>query len=139
MKRAWALSIFLALVAMTCLSTPSYAGSDRWIFTMTPERMAKEKIVHVRFFGPDGTALESDSLQKMLIREQDCNTGHTYEMILDYKMGFAPGNKLVGLFLYSKVWENKTLCFTMPGIGKLEKQLSPADSQDHSIHLKFAP
>lgn len=139
MKKLRLPGVFLAIVAVAGVAPASFAGSDRWIMAMTPERMVQEKLIHVRFLNPDGAALESNALKQMAIREQDCSSGHAFEMARDYKMGFAPENKLVGIYLYPKAWKDKTLCFSVPGLGKVEKSLTPADNNGHSIQLNMAP
>lgn len=139
MKKLRLPGVLLAIFAMVGMTPASLAGSERWIMAMTSERMVQEKLIHVRFLGPDSAALESDALKQMVIREQDCSSGHAFEMARDYKMGFAPENKLVGIYLFPQVWKNKTLCFSVPGLGKVEKDLTAADNIGHSIQLNVAP
>ena len=139
MEKMRLLAIFLAIFAMVGVTPASFAGSDRWIMFMTQKRMIQDKLIHVRFLKPDGVALESDALKQMVIREQNCSTGHPFEMITDYKMGFEPENKLVGIYLFPLTWENKTLCFSFPDIGKVEKTFAASDSNGHSIQLGVMP
>lgn len=139
MKNSWLLGVFLAVFAMAGVTPSSFAGSQRWIMAMTPERMVQENLIHLRFVSPDGAALESDAMKKIVVREKDCESGHTFQMIKDYKMGFAPENKLVGLYLLPHAWKNKALCFSVPGVGKVEKSLTAEDNNGHSIQLKVMP
>lgn len=136
MKGSWSLSVVLAVFALAGVVPDSFAGSERWIMSMTQARMVQENLIHVRFVGPDGVALESNAMKKMVVREQDCDTGNTFKMVKDYKMGFSPDNKLVGIFLFPHTWKNKALCFSVPGVGKIEQDLTAADNSGHSIELK---
>lgn len=139
MKKLHLPGVLLAIFAMAGITPASFAGGERWIMAMTSERMVQEQLIHVRFLSPDNVALESDALKQMVIREQDCSSGHAFEMARDYKMGFALENKLVGIYLYPQVWKNKPLCFSVPGLGKVEKSLTAADNAGHSIQLNVAP
>jgi hypothetical protein len=129
------LAIFVSLGAVS----NSFAGSDRWIMSMTAERMDRGDLVFVRFFGKDGAALESDALQTMVIREQDCSSGRVYEIAKDYKMGYAPKNMLLGIYLPAHAWNKKTLCFSVPDIGKIEQMLDPAANNSRIFQLKIVP
>jgi hypothetical protein len=124
----------LALLATLAIAPPSHAGSERLIMNMTAQRMAQEQLIHVRFVGRDGTALESNALQQIAIREQDCESGRAFEMTRDYKMGYEPEKRQVGIYLLPHAWKDKMLCFSIPGLGRIEKQFTDADS-GHSIPL----
>ena len=139
MNRTWLAEVFLAIIVMLGVASYSHAGSDRLIMSMSAERMDQEDLVYVRFLGPDGVALESNVLKQMVIREQDCSTGHIFKMINDYKMGYAPKNMLVGIYLFPHVWNNKTLCFSVPNLGKIEQSLNPAANNGRSFQLKVVP
>lgn len=139
MKNSWLLGVFVVVVAMAGVAPDSFAGSQRWIMAMTSERMVQENLIHVRFLGPNGTALESDAMKKIVVREQDCGTGRVFEMVKDYKMGYAPDNKLVGIYLFPHAWKDKALCFSVPGMGKVGKSLTAEDNNGHSIQLKVMP
>lgn len=139
MKKLRLPGVVLAILAVVGVTPASFAGGERWIMAMTSERMVQEQLVHVRFLGPDSVALESDALKQMVIREQDCGSGNAFEMARDYKMGFAPENKLVGIFLFPKAWKSNTLCFSVPGVGKVEKNLTATDNIGHSIQLSVVP
>jgi len=119
--------------------TMAHAGSDRLIMAMSAQRMEHENLVYVRFAGPNGEALESDVLKKMLIREQDCNSGRALEMINDYKIGYAPKNMLVGIYLFPHAWHGKTLCFNVPGLGKFEQSLNLEANQGRIFQIRIAP
>lgn len=116
-----------------------YAGSDRLIMSMSAQRMDKEDMVYVRFLGPDGAVLESNVLSRMVIREQDCSTGRILEIIGDYKIGYAPGNMLAGIYLYPQAWKSKTLCFSVPDYGKTEQGLNPSANNGRLFQLKMVP
>ena len=131
--------VFLAVIAMLGVASYSHAGSDRLIMAMSAERMDQENLVYVRFLGPDGAALETDALKQMVIREQDCSSGRIYKMPKDYKMGYAPKNMLVGIYLDPHVWNNRTLCFSVPNLGKIEQSLDPAANNGRSFQLKVVP
>lgn len=137
MNKTWLSDVFLAIIVMLGVTSYGYAGSDDLIMAMTAERMNKGNLVHVRFLGPDGAALESHALKQMVIREQDCSSGHIFEMAKDYKIGYAPKNMLVGIYLPPHVWSNKTLCFSIPNIGKIEQSLNPAANNSRSFQLKM--
>ena len=131
--------VFLAAIAMLGAASYSHAGSDRLIMAMSAERMDQENLVYVRFLGPDGAALESDALKQMVIREQDCSSGRVYKMPKDYKMGYAPKNMLVGIYLEPHAWNNKTLCFSFPDLGKTAQKLDLAANNGRSFQFKVAP
>jgi hypothetical protein len=139
MNRMRLLDVLLAVFVLLGAVPDSYAGSDRWIMTMTAERMDRGDLVFVRFFGKDGAALESDALQAMVIREQDCSSGHIFEMAKDYKMGYSPKNMFVGIYLPARVWNKKTLCFSVPDLGTVEQMLDPAANNSRTFQLKMAP
>jgi len=130
---------FLVSIVMLNVAPCSYAGSDRLIMSMSAERMDQDDLVYVRFLGPDGAALESKVLYQMVIREQDCNSGRILNMINDYKIGYAPKNMLVGIYLYPQAWKNNTLCFSVPNLGKIEQGLNPAANNGRSFQLKVVP
>jgi hypothetical protein len=133
------LEVCLASIVMLGVAPCSYAGSDRLIMSMSVERMDQEDLVYVRFLGPDGAALESDVLSQTVIREQDCSSGNILKIIDDYKIGYAPKNMLVGIYLYPRAWKNKTLCFSIPNLGKIEQGLNPAANHGRSFQLKVVP
>lgn len=139
MNKTRLLDILLAMIVMLGVTSYSYAGSDRWIMVMSAERMDKENLVFVRFLGPDGAALESGVLEQMVIREQDCSSGHIFEMVKDYKMGYAPKHMLVGIYLFPHAWNNKPLCFSVPNLGKIEQSLEPTANNSRSFQLKMVP
>lgn len=139
MSKMRLLEVFLASIVMLSVSPCSYAGSDRLIMSMSAERMDQEDLVYVRFLGPDGAALESNVLNRMVIRERDCSSGRILRMIKDYKIGYAPKNMLVGIYLYPQAWKNKTICFSVPNLGKIEQGLNPAANHGRSFQLKVVP
>lgn len=137
MKITWLLNAVLAIIVTLGTATYSYAGSDRWIMAMSAARMDKTNLVFVRFSGPDGVALESGVLEQMVIREQDCGSGHVFEMVKDYRMGYAPKGMLVGIYLSPFVWYKKPLCFSVPGLGKIEQSLDPVANNGRTFQLKM--
>ncbi|MEW6312533.1 MAG: hypothetical protein AB1513_00555 [Pseudomonadota bacterium] len=123
------LHLSLTLLALLVTLAPaSHAGSERLIMNMTAQRMAQEHLIHARFVSRDGTALESNALQQIAIREKDCESGRAFEMTRDYKIGYEPEKKQVGLYLLPHAWKDKTLCFSIPGLGRIEKQFTDTDS-----------
>lgn len=132
------LEMLVTTVVILMVSTSSYAGSERLIMAMTAARMDQENLVYVKFFGSDGVALESDVLKQMVIREQDCNSGHVFEMVTDYKIGYAPKNMLVGIYLFPHSWNKKNLCFSVPNLGKIEQSLDPISNKGRVFELKLA-
>jgi len=139
MSRIRLLDVCLAIIVMLGVASYSYAGSDRLIMSMSAERMDQENLVYVRFLGPDGAAIESEALQQMVIREKDCSSGRTFKMIKDYKIGYAPENMLVGIYLDPHVWSGKTLCFSVSELGKIEQSLNPAANNSRIFQLKMIP
>jgi len=139
MNRKWVSDILLATLVLLGSATYGYAGSDRLIMAMSAQQMDRENLVFVRFLGPDGAALESNVLKEMVIREQDCSSGRTLIIVNDYKMGYAPKNMLVGIYLYPQAWNNKSLCFNVPGLGKIEQGLNPVTNNGRSFLLKMIP
>ena len=133
------LKVVLTVAVMFSAASTSYAGSERLIMAMSAARMNQENLVYVKFIGPDGAALESDVLKHMVIREQDCNSGRVFEMVTDYKIGYAPKNMLVGIYLFPHTWNNKSLCFNVPNLGKIEQSLDTASNKGRIFQLKLAP
>jgi hypothetical protein len=139
MSKMRLLQVILMLIAITGIAPCSYAGSDRLIMNMSAKRMDQENLVYVRFIGPDGNALESNVLSRMIIREQDCSSGKILRIIDDYKIGYAPESMLVGIYLFPQVWKNKNLCFSIPKLGKTERELNPAAHNGRSFQLNVSP
>lgn len=137
MKRI--LAVFLALGAVLGAVASSFAGSDRWIMAMTAQRMEQGNLVFVRLLRPDGAALESDDLKQIAIREQDCSSGQLFEVVKDYKLGYSPKNMLVGIYLPQHVWSGKTLCFSVPYLGRVVQGLDPSANNGRVFQLKMAP
>ena len=129
--------ILLAMMVALSVSSYSHAGSERLIMSMSAKRMDQENLVYVRFVGPNGAALESNVIKQMVIREHDCNSGRPLEMVKDYKIGYAPKNMLVGIYLYPQAWSNKTLCFGAPNLGNVEQMLNPVINNGRSFQLRF--
>lgn len=130
---------FLVIIVMLGLTSYSYAGSDRFIMSMTAERMVQENLVYVRFIGQNGAALESDALKQMVIREQNCSSGHIFEMVKDYKIGYEPKKMLVGIYLFPHTWNKKILCFNVRNMGKIEQSLNPTIDDSRSFQLQLTP
>ncbi|MGC2049482.1 MAG: hypothetical protein WA635_12835 [Gallionella sp.] len=139
MNKSHLFEFFLVLIVLLWVAPCSYAGSDRLIMSMSAQRMDQEDLVYVRFLGPDGAALESNVLSRMVIRVQDCSSGSILKIIDDYKIGYAPKNMLVGIYLYPQAWKNKTLCFSIPSIGKIEQGLNPSANNGRTFQFKVVP
>ena len=127
--------VMLSIVVMAGATPASFAGSDRLIMAISPRLMIQEQLIHVRFFGPDSVVLESDALKQMTI--QNCSSGQVFQVIKDFKIGYAPENKMVGVYLYPQAWKDNTLCFSVPGLGKVEKRFTSDDVNGHSIQLNM--
>jgi len=138
MKITRLLNAALAMIVTLGVASYSYAGSDRWIMSMTAERMDQTNLIFVRFFGPGGVPLESETLEQMVIRAQDCDSGQIFQMVKDYKMGFEPKKLKVGIYLSPFVWRNKTLCFSVPNLGKIEQGFNPKANNSRIFELKMA-
>ena len=138
MGRILFLRAILASIAMFGIAPCGHAGSDRLIMSMSAQRMDQEDLVYVRFIGADGAALESNVLGRILIREGDCSSGNALKIVDDYKIGYAPNDMLVGIYLSPHAWKNKNLCFIFPGLGKIEQGLNPSAGNGRSFLLKVA-
>lgn len=133
-------SRFLLVIIVSCgAASVCYAGSERFIMTMTTERMEKDNLVFARFFGANGEVLESDVLKQLVIREQDCASGALLTLTKEYKLGYAPKSRLVGVYLYPQAWQGKSLCFEVPGLGKVEKLFNPMENKGNIFELKIVP
>lgn len=139
MSKMRLLPAVLISIAILGMAPCSHAGSDRLIMSMSAKRMDREDLVYVRFIGPNGAALESNVLSSMVIRVQDCSSGNILRIIDDYKIGYAPKNMLVGIYLFPQAWKNKNLCFSFPNLGKIEHDLNPAANNGRSFQLRVAP
>lgn len=128
----------LAIAAMLVMPLSSLAGSDRLIMGMTMENMNRLNLVYVRFIGPAGETLEFEALKKMVVREQDCDTGHRFEMVKDYRAGYFPQNMMIGMYLSPYAWRDRTLCFSVPGVGKVEQKFDPSANGGRAFQLKLA-
>lgn len=106
----------------------SVAGSERWIMAITPDRLENQNLIHVRFVDGKGLPVESEPLQTLVIKEDDCATGREFKIVEDYKLGFYPSPKLMGIYLPPGNWINKTLCFIVPKVGTM--RTAPAIGQD---------
>lgn len=139
MKKMWSLDVFLAIVFMLGLTSNSYAGSDRIMIAVPAAQVDKANLVFVRFSGPDGAALESDVLKQMVIHDHDCSSEHIFELVTDYKMGYAPKKFVVGIYLFPHTWSGNALCFSVPGIGKVEQRFNPSAGSGRYFDLKLVP
>ena len=124
----------LAFLSGLLMASASHAGSERWIFTITPEQMLNEKLIHVQFHDHSGQAVESDALKEMIVRGGNCESGKIYAMPDDYKLGFSPEGKRIGLFIPQSTWGGKKLCFMLPSHERLEAVL-PETETGRSISL----
>ena len=117
----------LAFLSGLLMTSAGHAGSERWIFTITPEQMLNEKLIHVQFHDHNGQAIESDALKEMIVRGENCESGKIYAMPDDYKLGFSPEGKRIGLFIPQSTWGSRKLCFMLPDQDKLETAIPEAD------------
>ncbi|MEW5756069.1 MAG: hypothetical protein AB1810_07170 [Pseudomonadota bacterium] len=114
----------LVLVSLLVPVSVGVAGSERWIMAITPERLDSQNLLHVRFTDGAGDPVESELLQKMEIKEGSCETGRLFKIVEDYKLGFFPNPKMLGIYLPPGNWIDKTLCFSIPEVGAT--QVAPA-------------
>ena len=105
---------------------------------MTMKNMNRLNLVYVKLIGPKSEAIEFNQLTQVEIREQDCNSGHLFKMTKDYRAGYYPKGLLIGIYLSPYAWRNRTLCFSVPGIGKVEQKLDPIANKGRSFHLQLA-
>lgn len=128
----------IGAIALLGASSCCWAGSERMLMSMTEEKMNRMNLIYVRFQGADGSALESNQLKQMSIREPDCDSGHRLELVTDYKIGYGLDKK-VGIYLSPQAWQDKSLCFSIPNIGKVEQRLTPDTHSGRQFSLQFAP
>ncbi|MGC2164601.1 MAG: hypothetical protein WA632_01150 [Gallionella sp.] len=107
--------------------------------TMSTDRMEKESLVFARFFGPNGNVLESDVLKQLVIREMDCASGPVLTLAKEYKLGYSPKSKLVGVYLFPQAWRGKSLCFEVSGLGRVEHLFNPTNEDGRIVELKIVP
>ncbi len=115
-------SSLVMILGMLAISAAE-AGSERWIFSIDPAEMQQAKIVHVQFADQQGRSIDSDGLKQMVLK-QGCDSGAPYVTPKDYRFGFSPEGKRVGLYLPAATWVGKKICFLLPGLGRLETTLS---------------
>jgi len=118
---------FALLVAALLAATASLAGSDRWLMAITEDKMERYGLVHVSFTDPSGAVLESDALKAMEIRAGGCD-GQLFQVTHDYKFGYRPADKQVGIYLFPQSWAKRDLCFRVPGVGQVETSFPDADA-----------
>lgn len=128
MKQSMMGKALVILLGMVLVLPASFAGSERLIMRMTPERMEQDNLIHVRFVDAKGNSIESDKLMNMVIRESDCTTGRQYAIPEDFKVGYNPGPKLVGIYLPPQNWVDKKICFAVPQVGQVESTLAVEES-----------
>lgn len=126
------------LLAGAVLSTTAMAGSDRWIMAITPEHAAQQDLVHLYFITGNGTRIESDSLKKMVIDNQGCKAEKPYEVVINYKLGYGPNRGAVGIYLLPAAWHDQAVCFSVPGIGRVEQRFD-ATASGKSMELTLLP
>jgi len=131
-------SFLIALISTWSVASTCVAGSERFIMTMTDERMAHDNLIFARLFGPDGAVLESDVLKKLVIREGDCTSGHALALTKEYKLGYSPKNRLVGVYLFPQAWKDSSICFEVEGLGKAERRFNPAKDEPRVFELTLS-
>jgi len=130
-------TISLSLLAAGLLfATASMAGSEKWMMSVTQNKMDEQGLVHVAFLDKSGDFLESEALKQMEIRVDGCDGTEVYKVAKDYKYGYRPSDKRIGVFLLPKSWQNRDLCFKVPGIGQVRSSF-PASSESKSSTLSF--
>ncbi len=139
MRKKSLLEFILVLVVTFGFASNSNAGSERMIMNMTAEGMEQSNLIHVRFLNAHGKELGSDVIKRMVIRDQDCSSGHIYKIARDYKIGYAVDNMLVGVYLPPWLWEKKPLCFSVPQLGMAEQTFDPSTSKSRNFSITVAP
>ncbi|MDX8412377.1 MAG: hypothetical protein R8K46_10990 [Mariprofundaceae bacterium] len=99
---------------------------------MTEDKMDKQGLVHVTFVDQSGGFLESESLKRMEIRADGCDGEQVYQVASDYKYGYRPSDKKIGIFLLPQSWESRNVCFKVPGVGQV-KSTFPSNGGNTSV------
>ena len=132
------LSRISCAMAFLAMAAAVQAGSDRWIMHTSVSDMQDRNLVHVRLAEADGVPVESDGLKQMVVLSGGCEQGAALTVARDYKMGFYPEGKAIGLFMMSGSWQARPLCFSLPGKGAVSAQI-PHGSAGESLLLTLVP
>jgi hypothetical protein len=127
---------FALLVAGLFIATASMAGSDRWMMNITEGKMGRLGLVHVSFVDQSGGLLDSKALQRMEIKVDGCDGGDVYKEASDYKYGYRPSDKKIGVFLLPESWKDRDVCFKVPGMGQVQSSF-PASAEYKTSILSF--
>jgi len=118
----------LTLLLMAILfGQAAMAGSERWIMRTTVSEMSQTKLIHVQFRDLQGKSLESSQLKQLIVQKGECGSASRLRIIEDYRYGYYPEPKQVGIFLPAKSWDGETLCFQLKGSGEITKKFTPQD------------
>jgi len=124
---------FGLLLAGLFIATASMAGSDKWMMSITEDKMDKMGLVHVSFVDQSGILLDSEALKSMEIRADGCDGSQAYQVSQDYKYGYRPLDKKIGVFLLPESWKNRDVCFKVPGVGQVKSSFPAATVRKTSI------
>jgi len=124
---------FALLVAGLFIVTASMAGSDKWMMSITEDKMDRMGLVHISFVDQSGVLLESEALKSMEIRADGCDSGQAYQVSQDYKYGYRPSDKKIGIFLEPESWKDRDVCFKVPGMGQVKSSFPASAEYNTSI------
>jgi len=131
------LGSILAAIVMLGFTAQSYAVGEKLIMNMTEKRMNRQNLIHIQFKNSGGKTLGSDVIHKMIIREQDCNTGQILDISQDYKVGFSTSGMQVGIYVVAKSWRDKALCFSVPGMAMVQQSFDPEANKSRDFVVKI--
>ncbi len=137
MKLVAILRIFGA-TALLASAVAVQAGSDRWIMNTSVPDMQARNMVHVRLADASGMPIESDGLKVIAVRDGGCGQGAALAVVKDYRLGFYPEGKAIGLFMMADAWQGRQLCFDLPGQGAVSARI-PDGSAGQSLLLTLIP
>ncbi len=120
---------FLALLISMPLLVQ--AGSDRLIMGVPLEVIQAKQLIHIQFIDSSGSPLGSKLLKQGKVMVNGCDT-KPLVLGMDYKYGYFPSPKKVGIYLDSNVWRDREVCISLPGYAPF-KELFGDDSIAHSL------
>lgn len=123
---------YLALLLFLAIPTIASAGSDRLIMGLSLDTVQARQLVHVKFIDSgDGSAVSSQLLKEGRVMLDGCNTTPLI-LGVDYKYGYYPKPKKVGIYLPPKVWRGHQVCISLPGYKPIKEQFDD-NSITHSL------
>ncbi len=107
------------------------AGSDRLIMGVPLEVIQAKQLIHIQFIDNNGTPLGSNLLKQGKVMVGSCDT-KPLVLGTDYKYGYFPSPKKVGIYLDSNVWRDREVCISLPGYAPVKERFGD-DSIAHSL------